>query len=311
MKFLVFCFENLFPLTSLIKIISEKYEIDLSILNEIDFIKSNNSYIYKNQENINKILDLNKDLSEVDQVLYFETELALIPYINIVEYDDENVLNNLKNNYIIPKYFNNKDYINYYLIDFNIIDYIKFIHFNNTFDENIDKLKDLSNLVSNFDVVKCNIQFKKINVFSIENEDDDEYLFDTFIDNIKKLTHTNNNDFYKFDGYYSTILIITDDKINKFINNLETDQLEKLLDLDDYLWCHTQIEVYNKILNKIKIDYMTLSSIFDDYKNNPTNILISNDIDWAYVGEYHNYNSQRMDTYFVIECKNLDKIRFV
>ena len=308
MKFLVFCFENEFLLTRLIKIISEEYDLDLSILNEFDFIKSNNSYIYKNQETINKILDLKKDFDEVDQVLYFESELALIPYINIVKYDNENVLNNLKNNYIIPKYFNNKDYDHYYLIDFNIIDFIKFIQFNNTFDENIDKLKDLNNLVSIFDVVKFNIQFKKINVFSIEDEDDED-LFDTFIDNIKKLTHTNNNDFYKYDGNYSTILIITNDKINKFINDLETDQLEKLLDLNDYLWCHTQIEVQSKMLNKIKIDYMPLSLIYDDYKDNPTNIIISDNIDWDDVCKYYYYGQP--DTYFVIECEYPVEIRFL
>ena len=325
-SYLIIGVNNNVSIISLFRAISENFNIDLSSLKEKDFIKSNNSYICKNSRITNRIINYNKDFNNdvIDQILYFKTEPEYINFINIIKANYKTIIQNSSKNYILPKYFNSPNYDDYYVIEFNIINYIKYIQEEDTFDENIDKLNNINNLFRDFDIKQYNPNCVKLNVFCDEFE---EGCFDIITDYIdQNLNLCDDTNYYKIVGYDDNVYIITDENVNKFIdeNINEINEITK----DDFLY-HTQINIDKKYINKIDIDFQSIGQMYTYYKDsiNRNNIILDNldleeekhrryglaliDTYWDYIEHFHNYNSDHMDTYFLIYSDYTDKASFV
>lgn len=304
MKYLVFSLKSEIPLNELIKLISINY--DLLHVIESDFIKSNNSYIYNNQENIDKILELKKNFNNIDQLLYFETDPKYIPYFNIININKNLEKINLNKTYILPTYFNNPNYDNYYIIEFNMIDYIKYIYTHKIFNKNIDKLNDLNSIVSNFDIIQFETLTTIINVIAIYKEDVNKNtfnnsIFDNLINNIKK--YIKKDTFYRIEGEKSKVLVIIDQEVNNFLNTNIGKQI-----IDDFWYSKkASIEIYKNHLNKFKIDYASVYDIYNKY-NKEDNIIL-NGINYKKIRKYYK-NDESQETFFVIEG-DPNKIHFL
>lgn len=327
-SYLIIGVNNNASFIDLFRAISNNFNIDLSTLKEKDFIKSNNSYICKNSRIINKIINYNKDFNNdvIDQILYFKTEPEYINFINIIKLDKDTLIKNSSKNLILPNYFNNPNYDDYYVIDFNIINYIKFIQEDDTFDENINKLNNINNIFKDFDIKKYNPNFIEVNVFCDHFKED---LFDIITNYINKHLNICNNDYYKTVGYNDNVYIITDENVNKFINENIDEIAREVNDLADSYIEHTQINIDKKYIDKIDIDYMSIGTMYDNYKDNPNrDKIILDDCNfkdaenasyrinpinnyWDFIVYYHDFNSESLDTYFLIYSDYLDKANFI
>ena len=184
-----------------------------------------------------------------------------------------------------------------------MINYIKNIYSNETFDENIDNLEDLNNIITNFDI----LQFKSIdevyNVLSISGEYncisfDDTKIID-FVNKIKRLLKINNDDFYYFTGETSKICIITDKKVNCYLNNEGFKLIKDFV--DEEFSFHTTIKVNKKFINKFKIDHLYSWDIEEQYKDNHEKIILSNNMDWHDIKQFNITEEGGINSYFVIE----------
>jgi len=331
MKYLIFCLKVKSSLTNLIKLISKNYNIQLKLLNKTDFIQSNNTFIFNNQQIINKILSLKKDFNNIDQLLYFESIPEFIPYFNIIELNTKTLNNKFENiydfskNYILPKYFNNPDYDKHYIIEFNMIDYINNIQENDTFNKNINKLKDINNIITKFDI----LQFESINIrlhiLCIYDDNDNiqvkKNAFNNFINIIKVQTKYNKNDFYKItdndsEMFYESgkICIITNEEINKFLDTNTGKQIIKdyqtQINNTKLTFANTIIEVNKDYINKFNINYLSMCDIYNKYDSDDDIIM---QIDWDDINEAilgNDEEENRYNPYFVIEG-NPNKIKFI
>jgi len=313
--YLIFGINNNASLDKLVKLISDNFNIELSLLNKTDFIKSNETYIYNNDKIINQILNQKSDFNNniIDQVLYFETEPKFIKYINIIKSNNEQTLQNSDKNYILPKYYNNSEYDYYYVIYFNLI---KYIQDNNLIDE---RFENLNTLFLNFDIKKYDPNFEKLYVFY-----DPESLFnETFFEYINKHMKIEYEDInYITVGRNDNVYIITDKKITKFLDEHINEICDYLCNKDIY-YEYTLIKVDKNYLDKFEIDNLSIGSIYDyfkNYDNKHKNIILDSvcydhddDIedDWSFVCKYKDYNSDRMDQYFVIYTKYPNKVKFI
>ena len=194
-----------------------------------------------------------------------------------------------------------------------MIEYIKFIYENDTFDEDIDKLTILNSLVSNFDIKQFDSQDIYCHIICISREYDnptfdENTMIEDFIENIKNTLNIDNDDFYRYNENISKICIFTDNKVNIFLDTKEGNNLiQEFLNSDDYA-AHSEIKLNKKYLNKIKIDYLMIWDIYKKY-NEHSNIIISDDLVW-YDIERYNDDEEGANTHFVIEGDS-DYIEFI
>lgn len=335
MKYLIFCVNNNITKTELIKLIIKNYKIHKSDLKTSDFIKSNNSYIYTNHSIINKILKLKIEFNDIDQVLYFETKPEYIPYFSVIRLNNTfKTEYNSISNYFFPTYYINNDKTedNYYLIKFKMIDYIQSIQSNNKLNDKIKTLKDKNNIVSKFDVLHFKPVYINLNVIGIDIDNSD--IFDNFINNIKRLTHTTNDDFYRIDGeedkyeHESRVLIILDEEINIFLNSDEGKNLIKNFqqEVENYFkqkykkinikqyFRHSILKIHNKYIDDIDINFGSESDIVYSYEWND-NIITSYGIDWEDANEMLERSSFLNENIFIVNCYSIknpsDKIQFI
>ena len=336
MKYLVFCINNNITKAKLINMISKNYKLQKSKLISSDFIKSNNSYIYTNLSIINKILKLKIEFNDIDQVLYFETKPEYISYFSIIKLNNDfKTEYDTMSNYFFPKYYinNNKTEDNYYLIKFKMIDYIQSIQSNNKLNIKINTLKDKNNIVSKFDILHFKPVYVNLNVIGIDTNNSD--IFNNFINNIKRLTHTTYDDFYRIDGEEyendSRVLIILDEEINIFLNSVEGKNLINDLkqEIINYFkqrdgeyfnvnvkkyFCHSILKIHNKYIDDIDINFGDEGDIVYAYDWND-NIITSYGINWEDANEMLERSSFLNENIFIVNCYSIknpsDKIQFI
>ena len=329
MKYLVFCLKYEITLNRLIKLISNNYNIKSSLLKKSDFIESNNCFIFKNQSNINKIINLQKDFNNIDQILYFESKPEYLPYINIIKLNNKFKFENIYNfskNYKFPKYFNDPNYDNHYIIEFNMIDYFKNIQEKSLLNVNINKLKNINNIISKFDILQFESINVKLHILCVYDDKDNIHvnktIFNSFINNIKNQINYNKNDFYNItnndsETFYNQckICIITNEEINKFLDTNTGKQIIKdyntQINNKKLSFANTIIEVNKDYINKFNINYLALYDIYSKYDRDDDDIIMK--IDWDDINEAVNGDDifdQRYDPYFVIEG-NPDRIKFI
>ena len=151
-----------------------------------------------------------------------------------------------------------------------MIDYIKFIYENDTFDEDIDKLTILNSLVSNFGIKQFGSQDIYCHIICISRKYDnptfdENTMIEDFIENIKNTLNIDNDDFYRYTEDVS--------KVNIFLYTDEGYKLMKEFKNSDNYAVHSEIKLNKKYLDKIKIDYLMIWDIFKKYNEHSKNIM--------------------------------------
>lgn len=334
MKYLIFCLKNKLIIDNLINLISNNYNIQLELLNKNDFIKSNNCYIYINQQIINKILTLKIEFNEIEQVLYFESSPEYIPYFNIIQInleDNFKIKYDTLLNYFFPTYFinNEKSEDNYYLIQFNMIDYIQSID-SEDLNNKLITLKNKNNIISNFDVLHFKPVYVNLNIIGVligKNK-----IFNNFINNIKQSINIINDNFYRIDGdeehedFESRTLIILDENVNNFLNS---DDGKKLINsfkqeiktyitqkrkitnyIEKYFFRHSIIKVNNRHINDINVIFIPISDIVREYYSTE-GLVITDNWDWDYINERLSRGCCDYEGVFVIDVNTHIKSEYI
>ena len=101
-----------------------------------------------------------------------------------------------------------------------------------------------------------NPNFVKLNVFCDEFKDG---IFDIITNYINQnLNLSDDNNYYKLVGYDDNVYIITNEKVNKFID--ENINEITILTKNVFLF-HTQINIDKKYIDKIDIDFQTIGQM--------------------------------------------------
>ena len=213
-----------------------------------------------------------------------------------------------------------------------MIDYIQSIQPKNNFNEKIKILKDKNNIVSNFDILRFEPVYVNLNIIGIDIDNSD--IFDNFINNIKQLTQTTNDDFYRIDGEEeeyeneSRVLIILDEKINNFLNSVEGKNLindfkievenyfkqkYKEIDIKEY-FRHSILKIHNKYIDDIDINFGDECDIVYSYDWGE-NIITTYGIDKKYANDMLSRGSSLNENIFIVNCYSIknpsDKIQLI
>ena len=224
---------------------SFKEIIQIDNININDFIKSGiNSYIYINQNIINKCLTNNYHLYRLE-FYFLDIKKKYLPYINIIKTNVFEIIekyNNDINSYILPKEVNLIEYL--YSRNTNDFLVIKF--------NNIDYFKDTSKIISD----KNNI----VNIFSKNYPNYSKYEYGLFIETEYSLDINNLTLFLKKEANYildkNDIIDTKNENLYLIINQK---LINILLDTDTY-----SLDKYTNenITTSINYRYKELEDIF-------------------------------------------------